>query len=113
MKPTDLVVEVQAQGKDAGTPLTVRKIRMGEDASAHQAFHFTNPSGQKFSQTTFQVAPAHTGPQGGNKLVSYDSGGVKLANQGWMGGTKFYFLPQDDGSVRIKSATEELYVTAE
>jgi len=113
MKPTDLVVEVQAQGKDAGTPLTVRKIRMGEDASAHQAFHFKNPSGQKFSQTTFQVAPAHTGPQGGNKLVSYDSGGVKLANQGWMGGTKFYFLPQDDGSVRIKSATEELYVTAE
>jgi len=111
---TDLCVDVQGQGKDAGNPLTVYWIGVGEHSGLHQAFHFKNPAGSKLAQTTFQMAPAHTGPQGGNKLVSFSaSNDVQLVNYGGPNQHKFYLLPQNDGSVRIKSATAELFVTAE
>jgi len=106
MKPSDLVLDgIQAE------KLQVKHLT-GDD---NQAFHFKNNAGgkgqmEKLASTTFQIVPAHTG---GNKFVSFDSASseLKLVNNTNQY-TGFHLLPQEDGSVRIKSASHDLYVTA-
>jgi len=114
MKSTKLVLNVE------GTKLTVQDLAKGD----HQAFHFKDatPGENKLSACTFRIAPAHTEKTGENKFVYYDNGGgypannekkeLKLVNS--TGNKRVSILPQaGDGSVLIKSVTEDLFVTAE
>jgi len=124
MKPSDLVLNV-ASGKTApGSKLTVS----GERYVLCQAFYLQKgcTAGQSLQACTFHIRPAHAE----GVFLSFDVEGedVKLGlpgqgGGGWFGGyagggassnIHFKLIPQpDDGSVLIKAACKDLYVTAE